>query len=50
MHKAITLVALIAVLFCATEAYARVKSDDCPVGSTDPDCATAPATPAPPGK
>ena len=40
MRKFLTLLALIAVLFCSVSAEARVKSDACPPDSTDPDCVT----------
>ena len=51
MRNVVTLLVLLAILFGATAAIARGgrDSNDCPPGSTDPDCATTPPT-APPGK
>jgi len=39
MRNIVTLLVLLAVLFSATAVYARGSgADDCPAGSTDPDC------------
>ena len=49
MRSLVTLLVLLSVLFAATAAQARGSgADDCPPGSTDPDCTQAP--PPSPGK
>jgi hypothetical protein len=50
MRSLVSFLALLAVLLTVTAAEARGgrDSNDCPPGSTDPDCTTAP--PPPPGK
>ncbi|MDR3448395.1 MAG: hypothetical protein P4M15_01365 [Alphaproteobacteria bacterium] len=47
MHKFLTFLVLLAVLLGSASAFARGgRTDDCPPGSTDPDCVATPA----PGK